>query len=137
MIERQKIADMLVEVIGLDATLRLIQEYRGKQITIPSGTGKAGPFSAWLDENLGVEAARRLRARCGNERLTVPMLKENARVARNRLLIADFDSGKLSMLDMIHKYDLSERQIRVILNSPSQAGGLVVPPRDDKQMALF
>lgn len=133
---KQETVGMLVEVIGLEATLRLIQEYKGKQITIPAGTGKAGAFSAWLDDNLGVEAARRLRARCGNERITVPMLKENARLARNRMLVADYDGGQ-PMLELIHKYDLGERQIRAILNSPQPAGGVVVPVRDDKQMGLF
>lgn len=134
--DRQSVAEMLVEVIGLEGAMRLIQEYKGKQITIPSGAGKPGSFSFWLDENLGVENARRLRARCGNERITVPMLKDNARVARNRMLIADYDT-RMPMLELIHKYDLSERQIRAILNSPMPAGGVVVPARDDRQMGLF
>lgn len=134
---RQETADMLVEVVGLEGTLRLIQEYKGKQITIPSGTGRAGTFSAWLDENLGIEPARRLRTRCANERITVPMAKDQARLARNRMLIADYDAG-MPMLDLIHKYDLCERQIRAIINSPVPVGELqVVPVRDDRQMGLF
>lgn len=134
---RQETADMLVEVIGLEGTLRLIQEYKGKQITIPSGIGRAGTFSAWLDDNLGIEPARRLRARCANERITVPMAKDQARLARNRMLIADYDAG-MPMLDLIHKYDLCERQIRAIINSPVPLGDLlVVPVRDDRQLGLF
>ena len=133
---RQETADMLVEVIGLEGTLRLIQEYKGKQITIPSGRGRPGTFSAWLDDNLGIEPARRLRARCANERITVPMAKDQARQARNRMLIADYDAG-MPMLELIHKYDLCERQIRAILNSPAPTSALIALPRDDRQLGLF
>jgi len=133
---QEKTVEMLVETLGLEGALCLMQAYKGKQITIPDGTGRAGTFSTWLDENLGVEGARKLRARCGGERLTMPMLKDQARHARNRLLIADYDSGMV-ILDLIHKYDISERQIRTILNCPAPDIVILSRPVDDRQLGLF
>jgi hypothetical protein len=136
MAKRSEIADTLVEAIGLEGAQRLVREYGGKQIKIPDGSGRAGAFSAWLDEALGIESARILRATFGGECITVPMLYDQMLAARNRLIIADYD-GSLSMLDLVRKYQLSERQIRTILNSPVGDSTLGRQAVDDRQLGLF
>lgn len=136
MARRSELADSLVDTIGLEAAKRLVREYGGKQIKIPDGSGRAGSFSAWLDEALGIEAARALKAVFGGESITVPMLYDQMLVARNRLILADYD-GALSMLELVRKYQLSERQIRTILNSPMGDDTLGRRVVDDRQLGLF
>lgn len=136
MAKRSELADTLVETIGFDAASCLVRAYGGKQIKIPAGTGRAGAFSAWLDEALGIEAARRLRAMFGGECITVPMLYDQMLAARNRLIVDDYDAS-LGMLALVRKYDLSERQIRTIINRPVGDDTLGQRVVDDRQMGLF
>lgn len=136
MAKRSRLADTLVDTIGLEAARVLIKEYGGKQIKIPDGSRRGGAFSAWLDEALGVEAARALKATFGGEEITVPVLYDQMLAARNRLIVADYEAG-LCMLDLVRKYRLTQRQIRTILNTPlgdDMFGQRVV---DDRQMGLF
>lgn len=136
MAKRSELAETLVETIGLEAAQRLVREYGGKQIKIPDGTGRAGAFSAWLDEALGIEPARALRAMFGGECITVPMLYAQMLAARDHLIVADYDGG-LTMLELVRKYRLTERQLRTILNRP--AGDTSIGQRviDDRQLGLF
>ena len=136
MARRSELADSLVDAIGLVAARRLVREYGGKQIKIPSGSRPGGTFCAWLDESLGVEAARALKATFGGETITVPMLYDQMLAARNRLIVADFDGG-MSMLELVRKYELTERQIRTILKQPAGDDTLGQRVLDDKQMGLF
>lgn len=136
MAKRSELADDLVETIGYEAAKCLVRAYGGKQIKIPDGSGRADTFSRWMDEELGLEAARALRARFGGDRITVPMLYDQMLTARNRLIVADYD-GDMTMLELIRKYQLTERQLRTILNSP--IGDDSFGPRvvDDRQLGLF
>lgn len=136
MAKRSKLADTLVDTIGLDAARQLISAYGGKQIKIPDGSRRGGAFSVWLDEALGIEAARALKAVFGGEEITVPMLYDQAMAARNRLIVADYESS-MSMLELVRKYHLSQRQIRTILNSPIADDSYVARVVDDRQMGLF
>lgn len=136
MARRSELADTLVETIGLEAAQRLVREYGGKQIKIPDGSGRAGTFSAWLDEALGIEPARALRATFGGECITVPMLYAQMLAARDRLIVTDYD-GALTMLELVRKYHLTERQIRTILNRPVGDETLGQRVVDDRQMGLF
>lgn len=136
MAKRSELADTLVETIGLEAAQHLVREYGGKQIKIPDGSGRAGAFSAWLDEALGIEPARALRATFGGETITVPKLYAQMLAARDRLIVADYDAS-MTMLELVRKYSLTERQLRTILNRPAaddSFGGRVV---DDRQLGLF
>lgn len=136
MARRSELADTLVETIGLEAAQCLVREYGGKQIKVPDGSGRAGAFSAWMDEALGVEPARALRATFGGECITVPMLYAQMLAARDRLIVADYDAG-LSMLELVRKYKLTERQIRTILNRPAGDASFGQRVVDDRQMGLF
>lgn len=136
MAKRSRLADTLVDTIGLEAARVLIKEYGGKQIKIPDGSRRGGSFSAWMDEAMGVEAARAMRFVFGGEEITVPVLYDQMLAARNRLIVADYVEG-MNMLALVRKYHLTQRQIRTILNSP--AGDELLGQRvvDDRQMGLF
>ena len=136
MAKRSETAEALVEAIGFDATMRLVAVLGGKVIKIPNGLGKAGAFCALLDEILGVEAARCLKARFGGEKMHVPMLSAQIKAARNRLIIADYDN-RVAMLSIVRKHELSERQIRTILNSPPAEETALRRVVDDRQLGLF
>lgn len=136
MARRSEIAEAIVEAIGLGPAQCLIQHYGGKQIQIPDGSGRGGVFSLWLDKELGVEAARQLKAMFGGERITVPMCKAQLLSARNALIVADYDQGR-SLLELVRKYQLTERQIRTILNTPLGDARIGTAVVDDRQMGLF
>lgn len=136
MAKRSDIADQLVDVIGLEATQALIKAYGGKQIVVPDGSGRAGAFSAWLDDTLGRMAADALRRVFGGERFTVPLGYAEALNARNRAIVADYDAG-MDMLALIQKYRRTERQLRTILNQPIADDEPRRAAVDDRQMGLF
>lgn len=117
MVRRSKIADEIVSVVGYPAARRLFDYYGGKQVKIPNGVGQPGLFVARLIELLGEAGFKSLIARFGGESLTVPQGHAHALIARNRAIVDDFDAG-LSWLDLIHRYHLSERQLRSIINRP-------------------
>ena len=117
MVQRSKIADEIVSVVGYPAARRLFDYYGGKQVTIPDGTGRPGLFVARLIELLGEAGFKSLIARFGGENITIPRGYAKALMARNRAIVSDYGAG-LSFLDLIHRYQLSERQIRTILNRP-------------------
>lgn len=134
--ERRELAEAMIEAIGLEATRTLVRLYGGKRIKVPSGKGKPGSFSAWLDDNLGLEAARRFRATFGGEDIAVPKLYAQLIAVRNRLIVEDYSAG-LAMLDLVMKHQLTERQIRSIINRPLADIDFALPVVDDRQMGLF
>ena len=136
MAKRSETAEALVDAIGFDATMRLVAVLGGKVIKIPNGLGKAGAFCALLDEVLGTEPARCLKLRFGGEKMHVPMMTDQVKAARNRLIVADYDS-QMVMLALVRKYSLSERQIRTILNSPPAEETALRRVVDDRQLGLF
>lgn len=136
MAKGNELADAMVKAIGLEATRTLVRAYGGKRIKVPNGRGRPGSFSAWLDENIGLEAARCFRAAFGGEDIGVPKLYAQAIAARNRIIIGEYDGGK-SMHDLVRDHDLTERQIRNILNSPVGDDSFDMRAVDDRQMGLF
>lgn len=117
MVKRSGIAEEIVSIVGFEAAARLFVYYGGKQVKIPFGTRPAGAFTKRLIELLGEDGYRALIARFGGEHFTIPKGKPAALIARNRQIVADYTAGA-SMLDLIQRYDLCERQIRSILNRP-------------------
>lgn len=112
---RSDIFTEFVTLLGPEKADRFIAHYGGKQLTIPFGKRRDGAFVLHLIELLGEEGFKSLSARFGGENLTIPRNKAAAFIARNKKIIADYNSGA-RMLELIKRYDLSERQIRTILN---------------------
>lgn len=83
----------LVDLIGLVATLRLIEAAAGQVLTIPKGKREKGKV---LLENLaaivGDEAAAKIVARYGGEYLTIPSCKRAGYAVRDAELQARFDA---------------------------------------------
>lgn len=117
MTQGSTIAEELTRVLGADLAGRLFNAYGGKQIAVPDGTGRPGPFVEALIELLGDEGFKKLIALFGGERMTVPKGHAQAMIARNRLIVADYTAGA-SLLELVRKYGLTERRIRSILGSP-------------------
>lgn len=83
----------LVDLIGLPATLRLIEARAGQSLTIPKRKRKAGEsLFQDLADIVGQEAAERLVGRYGGEYLTVPSCKRAAHAVRDAELQARFDA---------------------------------------------
>lgn len=117
MVEHSGIAAEIVDVVGFEKAAQLFVYYGGKQLKIPFGTGSTGAFAARLIELLGEDGYKAFVARFGGESMTIPKGKPAALIARNRKIVADYDAGS-TMLNLVQRYDLSERQLRTILGRP-------------------
>lgn len=117
MVKHSGIAADIVAVVGFEKATRLFAHYGGKQLKIPFGTGRAGAFTEHLLKLLGEDGYKAMAARFGGESMTMPKGKAAALIARNRQIVADYDSGT-PMLSLVLRYDLTERQIRTILGRP-------------------
>lgn len=87
-----KTARDLIDLIGLPATLRLIEARAGQVLAIPKGKRRRGEARMLdLAEIIGAVATKALCQRYGGEYLTVPSCKRAAAAARDRALAARFD----------------------------------------------
>lgn len=119
-------ARAIAELIGLPATLKLVERYGGVRIYVP----QTMPPSHALVGLLGVDAAERLsRAFGGDEHFDVPRCTLAARRARDATLVADFLAG-MSHRNLALNYQLTERAVRKII---ARAGITA----DDRQPELF
>lgn len=100
----------IAEMIGLTASIKLIEHYGGTSLLIPKRIDE----SHYLVKSLGVEAAFRLSDYYGRETLYIPKADQIMRKMRNRQIIKDFDSG-ISVKQLARKYRLSNRRIHSIL----------------------
>jgi len=83
----------LVDLIGLPATLRLIEARAGQVLTIPKRKRARGEdLYEQLVELVGIEAAWRICQRYGGEYLTIPSCKRAAHAVRDAELQARFDT---------------------------------------------
>lgn len=105
------IAD-LVRVIGFGATLRLIEACPGIRIRPPKEERLHAEHR--LVRAVGMEAARALCRLAEGERIEVPRGKRAVLRARNRVMIRDAET--MSQPQLALKYELTQRQVRTILN---------------------
>lgn len=83
----------LVDLIGLPATLRLIEARGGQMITVPKRKRAQGEaLFEQLLELVGPEAAEKICQRYGGEYLTIPSCKRAAHAVRDAELQARFDA---------------------------------------------
>lgn len=116
--EATTLSDDIISTIGPEAAARFFKAYGGKQMVIPYGTGRPGTLSWNLVDLLGEDGYRKLTARFGGEYMTVPKNMAAALVGRNRQIVADHAAGA-GMLDLIRRYNLTERRLRTILGRPA------------------
>lgn len=83
----------LADLIGLPATLHLIEVRGGQSLTIPKRKRKAGhALFDELTDLVGAEGAEKLCQRYGGEYLTVPNCKRAAKAVGDAELQARFDA---------------------------------------------
>lgn len=86
-------ARALVELIGLQATLRLIEHYGGQVFQIPKGKRRRGnTFLADLAEKIGLPAAKQLSATFGGEYKAIPLCYRAVLAVRDAALQARYDA---------------------------------------------
>jgi Mor family transcriptional regulator len=98
-------------LIGLPATLTLVEWRGGMRLSIP----RAVPESHPLARRLGLRAAQVLAAHYNGDPLHVPALSRVLAPLRNRAIRAEFDGGT-PVPDLVWRFGLAERRIHEILN---------------------
>jgi hypothetical protein len=102
----------LAEVIGLAATLRLVEGWGGLRQYVPAPAHLHADHP--LVRQLGREAARRLAEHYAREKIDVPRCLSALRAARDRRIVAEHEQGA-SGRELAMRYQLTERQIWTIL----------------------
>jgi len=117
MSKRSELADHIILAIGWEDASTLFKHLGGLQILVPRGTERSGIMYLRIEELIGASKAKIFCQVFGGSRLTMPKCMAQVLAARNGQIVKDYDDG-MSMLEMVQKYKLSERQIRGILNRP-------------------
>ncbi|MFH1813414.1 MAG: Mor transcription activator family protein [Pseudomonadota bacterium] len=129
----QSVVD-LIELLGYEATMRLVDAFGGLKIEVPYGRVE-GPLTARIIQTLGGGLAARFMATYGGEELYIPRCVQAIRDERDRAIQADYDAGS-RVPDIAQKYMISERWVWVVLKraiGDQQAGR----KRDDSQLDMF
>lgn len=118
----------MVEVIGFDAVMKLVNTFGGTRIRVP-----AKPRSVHRDHRLsrvvGIDAARQLCEFYGGEELCIPKLATALRAIRNREILRLHTEEGWPAHRIARKYDLHEMTIYSILSA--------IDPGNDAQGQLF
>ncbi len=119
------IAD-LVQAIGFAATLKLIEHYPGIRLRPPKEDRLHAEHR--LVKAIGYEAACALARLSDGLKFEVPRGKRAILRARNRVMVRE--SETMSQPQLALKYQLTQRQVRTILNGFDE-------DTDARQSALF
>lgn len=125
----------LVDLIGLAATVRLVESMPGILFPVPRGEDNnaagADRFQQ-LSDIVGLEAARILIKHYGGKGgMYIPSCKTALRRARNRSIVALYNAG-VSVFDLALAWRLSDRQIKSILKLTDTAA-----PVESNQVEMF
>ena len=132
-----KSARLIAQVIGLPATLALVEHYAGHRFTPP----KAGADYAALAETIGEAAATKLAAHF-REPLDVPKCEDAIRKVVHNALREDFDaltegpdriSARRAVTVLVRRYGYGDRWIWRVLKQVDSSGAVV----DSAQAELF
>jgi hypothetical protein len=129
----------LVKVIGLTATLALVNQYGGTTLLIPQGKTRAGEqLFAKLAETIGEPEMAKLAEHCRDrEPIYIPFCEAALRIVRDRLIRRDFDaytveySANKAVAKLARAHGISDRRIWIILKSIESI------PDQMQQQALF
>lgn len=101
----------VAEVVGLAATLALVEHAGGVRIYVPERLGDEHRLVEWL----GREAAALLSEAFAMEELVVPRCADALRRVRNRQIRHERDQGARPA-ELALRYRLTERQVYTILS---------------------
>lgn len=104
----------MVNIAGFSDVEKIIKRFGGSRFRFSDGIH----YFPKLKELIGKESAIKLRTHFQSEEIYIPRCDVALRVLRNQRLKADFDyltqregkSGRMSMLEICHKYKISDRQ---------------------------
>lgn len=135
----------LIDVIGLQATLKLVEARGGRVLPIPKGKRRAGV--AQLDELaeiVGLDAAKRLSRRYGGAPLSIPLCTSAVRAARDEALQARFDhlsakmSARAAVGQLVGEFGpISESTVWRILKRPAGGAAIAALVGDERQLSMF
>lgn len=103
----------LVRVIGVAATLRLVETHGGVVLNVPSRLGATHE----LVRVLGMAAAESLVAWGAGDRIYIPRAERAIRCLRDQEIRRRYDAGE-GVRTLARTYRLSERRIWAILSLP-------------------
>lgn len=114
----------LLPLIGLEATLALVNGLGGSTFPVPHGKNVNGEKRlALLKSVCGEDAAVKLSRRYGGTKLYIPNCKEALRHIRNIRMIKEYEerlnageSANAIIADMAPRYRLADRNIWAIVN---------------------
>lgn len=106
----------VADVIGLSATLALVEKAGGVRIYVPERLGDDHRLIEWL----GRDAAVKLSEAYAMEELVVPRCAEQLRNVRNRCIRQERSLGA-STAELALRYRLTERQVFTILSREDES----------------
>ena len=121
--------DYIASLIGISNTLELIEAYGGRDLVIPRK--HAVSVNNEIASIIGFQRLQVLAEHFGGDTLEMPKARSIKTYMRNRLIL---DNPKNeSRASLAHKYNLSMRQLRNIINKPK----MIKSKHDDRQQDLF
>ena len=135
----------LVDLIGLPATLRLVEAYRGQTLAIPKGKRLRGEAQIQeISERIGVVATKALCRHHGGTYLSVPSCAAAMRATRDARLQARFDeltkanhSARGAVTILVREFVLDGSTVWRVLKRPSGDAALATKASDENQMSLL
>ena len=124
----------MVDLVGFPAVEKIITNFGGATFRFTDGVH----YFPKLKALIGLESAVKLREAFRGEWVYIPRCETALRVLRNYRFKADFDcltqhlnkSGRMAMLELCHKYQLSDR-------SGWEIVAQVRNPKESSNFALF
>ncbi|MDO8933549.1 MAG: Mor transcription activator family protein [Rhodocyclaceae bacterium] len=135
----------LVELLGLPATLRLVESYGGKTIDVAKGKRARGIAQILeISERIGAIAAQKLAGRYGGAPLPVPSCKRAVLAMRDAALQARFDeltgagrSARSTVAMLVDEFGIGDSAIWRALKRPAGAAAVLAKAVDSQQTDLF
>lgn len=111
--------------------IEIPEEYLPGIDDLPGGLARIAAEIEQYRPGEGVKLTLFLAQVFAGQPLYMRSIKDLLRKIRNDAMIADYDAGGVTMLDLASKFNLSHRRVKEILAAP---GG---PTKNDKQLELF
>lgn len=140
------LARELVDLIGLPATLRLVEARGGRTIDLAKGKRARGQAQIQaIAECIGKIAADKLVKQYGGTPLRVPKCAAALRAAQDAQIQARFDmltssaglSARKAVAELVGEFGLVDRSIWRALKRPSSEAEVVQQSADDRQLLMF
>ena len=113
-----RLAVEMIEVMGEQATMKLVHEMGGLRLVVPGWPLKR-PSSRYqhLEEIVGPEAAQAFAERWGGIEVQVPKCDGARRLLRNRAIVAAYERGA-RVPELARLHNLSEGAVWKVLKRP-------------------